>query len=225
MMIKWRWLPLSLSVAAALSACAHDPPVRPAQAHTGPQAAGAPHADGRRGIIECREDEACGSPAAPDVPGTLVPVRADDVNIRFLRVGADGQQRVLENGSALPPGAAFTILIQARRDANLYLWHADPQGRLVELVGASGALGARDCARANRLRAGQTVQLPAAGAHYTLDRRAGAERIYPVLSAAPLCGANGTAVGGWLRAGTGPDCSGRAGTCGEVFVINRLTRT
>lgn len=218
-MVRWPVSPLSLVAAAAvLSACAQEPVVRPS-----PAPAAAARVGGSRGIIECPEDHACGVSTGSAGQTPAVPVRADDVTIRYLRPGADGGRRELQNGSTLAPGEVFTILIEARRDAYVYLWHTDPRGRLVELVGASGALGSRDCAWANRLHAGQTVQLPAAGEHYTLDRSAGVERIYPVISAAPLCGANRTVRDG-PPVGAGAHCSAGAGACGEVFVIHHLAQ-
>ncbi len=188
-----------------------DPASAPVSVEPGP----------RRGIIECETDRPCGAPARFSVETRPAPVSANDVAIQFLKVGAEGQRWPLPNGSALAPGEKFAIRIETDRDAHVYLWHRDPQGRFTELLGASRALGLRDCTRSNWVRVGQLVDLPAPGAHYVLDASTGTERIQPFVSPSPLCGTDELPPG-WLSASAGSDCSDAGGRCGEMFVIHHL---
>ncbi len=211
---------VAMALVFALTACVDEQTLRPDSASI--RVADEP--GHRRGILECEEDRPCGAPWRSTVDILQAPVSANDVAIQFLKVGADGRQWPLPNGSALAPGEKFAIRIEANRDAHVYLWHRDPQGRLTELLGTSGLLGSRDCGRSNRLRAGQLVELPAPGAHYTLDARTGTERIQPFVTPHPLCG-SGDLQSGWLRAGIESDCPVASGRCGEIFVIHHLKST
>lgn len=208
---------VAMMLVIALPACVSEQPLRPDPA----LAPVAVEPGQRRGIIECEADRPCGALARSDVDTVPAPVSANDVAIHFLKVGADGRQWPLPNGSALAPGEKFAIHIEARRDVHVYLWHRDPQGRLTELLGASGVLGSHDCSRSNRLRTDQLVELPAPGAHYTLDANAGTERIHPFVSPSPLC-RSGDPQSEWLLTGIGSNCSDASGRCGEVFVIHHL---
>ncbi|ESQ10895.1 MAG TPA: DUF4384 domain-containing protein [Chromatiaceae bacterium] len=207
------------SLVVVLSACAQTRPPNPM-----PVPASILLEPGRpRGIIECRTDQPCGVSATAADDSLDAPLSTRDVTIEFLHVDADGRRRPLAQGSALATGEAFAVRISAHRDAHVYLWHQDPLNRITELVSASGALGSTHCRWSNLLRAGQIVELPAPGAHYTLDAVAGTERIQPIVSATPLCVASRHE--GELRAmDFGFDCSSARGQCGEVFRIVHLTR-
>lgn len=211
---------VAMILAMALSACVSKQALRrePALAQI------AVEPGQRRGIIECEADHPCGALASAGVDTVPTPVSANDVAVRFLKVDANGRRWALPNESALAAGEKFAIHIEARRDAHVYLWHRDPQGRLTELLGPSGVLGSRDCSRSNRLRAGQLVQLPAPGAHYTMDAGSGTERIQPYVSPSPLCGPGNPQTRS-LRADIGSDCSEASGHCGKVFLIHHLMST
>jgi hypothetical protein len=103
-----------------------------------------------------------------------------DLHYRYSGPEGTGKEALLKDGATLRSGDRFTIRVEPHRERWLYLFHFDAAGQLNELVSLSG--------HSNRLEPGQPFTLPAADAHFTLDRRTGWETIDAIVSPQPLDG-------------------------------------
>lgn len=209
----WRYV--SLAVMFALSGCQSgsngitDSP----QAGESEQNLSQPQASlgVNRGVVACDDDGPCYPTPSVD---------AKDVEIAFVAVVDGRLDRVLHSGETLNSGERFTILVRAIRDTHFYLFHADPTGGVAELSMSGGRKQAPDCQESNLLSAGQTLQLPAPGEHFSLYGPAGNEQLIAVVAHDPLCDAQQPSA----KAGDPARYCALPGVSCTTFVIQHLSK-
>lgn len=95
--------------------------------------------------------------------------------------GELGTNHALTSGDRLASGERFTLRLDARTDAYVYVWHFDAHQQVQELLGRARERQGIPAPDRNLVRAGEQIELPGPNGHYALDDHPGTEWFYVVV--------------------------------------------